>query len=76
MIVDQWGIQHSWVLEFMNVLEGWLQDWGREEDANTLRGEIEGLMGKDEIDEQLDGIQGLLRQHRRSLKYIHPAGRN
>ena len=56
MIVDQWGIQHSWVLEFMNVLEGWLQDWGREEDANTLRGEIEGLMGKDGIDEQLDGI--------------------
>ena len=67
MIVDQWGIQHSWVLEFMNVLEGWLQDWGREEDANTLRGEIGGLMGKYEIDEQLDGIQGLL---------IHPAGRN
>ena len=67
MIVDQWGIQHSWVLEFMNVLEGWLQDWGREEDANTLRGEIEGLMGKDGIDEQLDGIQGLL---------IHPSGRN
>lgn len=60
MIVDQWGIQHSWVLEFMNVLEGWLRDWGREEDANTLRGEIGGLMGKDEIDEQLDGIQGLL----------------
>ena len=26
MIVDQWGIQDSWVLEFMNVLEGWLQD--------------------------------------------------
>lgn len=61
MIVDQWGIQHSWVLEFMNVLEGWLRDWGREEDANTLRGEIRGLMGKDEIDEQLDRIQGLLR---------------
>jgi tetratricopeptide (TPR) repeat protein len=51
MIVDQWGIQHSWVPEFMNVLEGWLRGWGREEDANTLRGEIEELMGKDEIDE-------------------------
>jgi hypothetical protein len=24
MIVHQWGIQHSWVLEFMNVLEDWL----------------------------------------------------
>ena len=51
----------------MNVLEGWLQDWGREEDSNTLLGEIEELIGKDGIDEQLDGIQGLL---------IHPAGRN
>jgi len=60
MILNQWGIQHSWVLEFMNVLECWLRDWGREEDANTLRGEIEELMGKDEIDEQLDGAQGLL----------------
>ena len=60
MIVDQWGIQHSWVPEFMNVLEGWLRGWGREEDANTLRGEIEELMGKDEIDEQLDEVQGLL----------------
>jgi hypothetical protein len=60
MIVDQWGIQHSWVPEFMNVLEGWLRGWGWEEDANTLRGEIEELMGKDDIDEQLDGVQGLL----------------
>ncbi|KAK4148588.1 hypothetical protein C8A00DRAFT_47595 [Chaetomidium leptoderma] len=49
MIVDQWGIQHSWVLEFMNVLEGWLRVWDRKEDANTLRGEIEELLGKDEI---------------------------
>jgi hypothetical protein len=61
MIVDQWGTQHSWVLEFNNVLEGWLRDWGQEEDANTLRGEIEELMGNDGIDEQLD---------------IHSAGRN
>ena len=67
MIVDQLGIQQSWVLEFMNVLEGWLHDRGREEDATELRGEIEGLLGKDEVDEQLDGIQGLL---------VHPAGRN
>jgi hypothetical protein len=29
----------------MNVLEGWLRDWGREEDANTLWREIEELMG-------------------------------
>jgi hypothetical protein len=40
MIVDQWGKQH------------WLRAWGQEEDANTLRGEIEELIGKNEIDEQ------------------------
>ncbi|KAK4068499.1 hypothetical protein Purlil1_13795 [Purpureocillium lilacinum] len=50
MIVDQWGIQHHWVPEFMNVLEGWLRLWDRNADADTLRGEIEELMGKDEID--------------------------
>ncbi len=62
MIVGRWGIQHSWVLEFMNVLQGWLRDWGRDDDANTLWEEIEGLMRKDEIYEQLDGMQGLLCQ--------------
>ncbi|KAK7928732.1 tc5 transposase DNA-binding domain-containing protein [Apiospora marii] len=50
MIVDQWGNQHSWVPEFMIVLEGWLRIWGREEDANIARREIEGLIGKDGID--------------------------
>lgn len=50
MIVDEWGDQHSWVPEFKTVLEAWLRVWGREEDANALRGEREELMGK-EIDE-------------------------
>ncbi|CAG8982691.1 hypothetical protein HYALB_00000972 [Hymenoscyphus albidus] len=58
MIVHHWGRQHSWVSEFMNVLEGWLRGWGQEDAANTLRGEIEELMGKDEIDEQRDRVQG------------------
>ncbi|KAL9083767.1 MAG: hypothetical protein Q9165_008377 [Trypethelium subeluteriae] len=58
MIVDQWGIQHPWVPEFMNVLEGWLRGWGRQEEANILQEEIEDLMGRDEIDEQLEGVQG------------------
>ncbi|CZS92382.1 uncharacterized protein RAG0_02805 [Rhynchosporium agropyri] len=51
LIVDQWGMHHSWVLEFKNVLEGWLRWYGREEDANKLREEIEFLIGKDDIDE-------------------------
>jgi hypothetical protein len=48
MIADQWGTQHSWVLEFKNVLEGWLRDRDREEDANILRREVEELTGDDE----------------------------
>lgn len=60
IIVGQWGIQHSWVPEFMYVLEGWLRGRGRKEDANTLRREIEELIGKDESDDRLEGVQGLL----------------
>ncbi|KAM0714513.1 hypothetical protein Q7P37_009808 [Cladosporium fusiforme] len=45
MIADEWGQQHPWVLEFMNDLEGWLRGWGRKEDADALRGEIDHLMG-------------------------------
>jgi hypothetical protein len=52
MIAGEWGVEHPWVTEFMNVLEGWLRGWGCEEEANTLRAEINVLMGKDEIDEQ------------------------
>ena len=44
MIVDQRGIQHPWVLEFMTVLEGWLRSWGQEDDANTIRREIGQLI--------------------------------
>lgn len=43
------GLQHSWVPEFMNVLEGWLRIWGREDDADKIRKEIEQLMGEDDI---------------------------
>lgn len=50
MIVDQWGMHHSWVFEFKNVLEGWLRGWGRVADADILLGEIEKLVGEDEID--------------------------
>ncbi|KFY63875.1 hypothetical protein V496_03613 [Pseudogymnoascus sp. VKM F-4515 (FW-2607)] len=50
MIVDQWGMHHSWVPEFKNVLEGWLRGWGRVADADILLGEIEKLVGEDEID--------------------------
>ncbi|PVH81966.1 hypothetical protein DL98DRAFT_514339 [Cadophora sp. DSE1049] len=55
MVVGEWGWKHSWAPEFMLVLEGWLRGWGREEDANVVRAEIDALMGRDEIDEELLG---------------------
>jgi len=51
IIVNHWGQGHPWVFEFMNVLEGWLRHWNREEDAEALRREIEGFVGHDVIDE-------------------------
>jgi hypothetical protein len=51
MVVDQWGKQHSWVFEFKNVLHSWLQSWSREQDANTLWGEIEEFMRENKISE-------------------------
>lgn len=35
----------------MNVLQSWLRDWGRQEDANELREEIEVLRRNDVINE-------------------------
>lgn len=52
MIVGAWGVEHPWVTEFMNVLEGWLRGWGRDVDASIVQAEINDLMGKDEIDDQ------------------------
>ncbi|KIV98341.1 uncharacterized protein PV09_09816 [Verruconis gallopava] len=50
------GEQHSWVLEFKNVLEGWLRQAGRREEANILRRELQELTGEDEIDKRLDRV--------------------
>ena len=41
IIVDLWEIHHPWVLEFKQVLEGWLRGWGREKDADRLRKDME-----------------------------------
>ncbi|KFY46959.1 hypothetical protein V494_00252 [Pseudogymnoascus sp. VKM F-4513 (FW-928)] len=51
MIIGKWGIHHSWVSEFKNVLEGWLRNWGRVADADILRQEIDELVGKDSVDD-------------------------
>jgi hypothetical protein len=44
MIELQWGTQHSWILEFKNVLEGWLRERGKVGAANVLREEIRNSM--------------------------------
>jgi hypothetical protein len=51
----------------MNILEGWLRHWNREEDAQALRGEIEDFVEHDVIDESFDGIQGLPAIRQRSI---------
>ena len=52
MIVSEWGFNHSWALEFMLVLRGWLRGWAGEEDANVVRAEIDGLMGRTRLMEK------------------------
>jgi hypothetical protein len=39
----------------MIILETWLRGWGREDEAERLREEIDEVIGRDEIDEELDG---------------------
>lgn len=48
MIEQHYGKQHSWVIEFKNVLESWLRMWGREQDADNLQNEISILMTDDQ----------------------------
>jgi len=57
MIVDQWGVTDPGVIENTVVLERWLRSWGREEEANNLKADIEEFIGKDEIDGQSAGEQ-------------------
>lgn len=54
IIVDQWGPQHPWVVEFMNVLEGWRRVWGREQEADEVQRKIRELLEKGGTVEELD----------------------
>ncbi|CZR63042.1 uncharacterized protein PAC_12939 [Phialocephala subalpina] len=55
MMVDGWGRSDPSALYNMIKLEGWLRNWGREEEANELKIEIDKVIGKDESNEELDG---------------------
>jgi hypothetical protein len=50
--MNEWGMNHSNVIEYMVLLEGWLRDWGREEEADKVKAEAEAAIGQDEVDKE------------------------
>ena len=55
LAISLWGRTDPYVLGLMIELEGWLREWGREDEADRLKAEIDEVVGRDEIDEELDG---------------------
>jgi hypothetical protein len=55
LAISIWGRTDPYVLDVMIILETWLRGWGREDEAERLREEIDEVIGRDEIDEELDG---------------------
>ncbi|KAH6722305.1 hypothetical protein BKA61DRAFT_172799 [Leptodontidium sp. MPI-SDFR-AT-0119] len=47
------GMKDSWAIDIMVLLEGWLREWGREEEAEELKVQRESLLKFDEMDEEL-----------------------
>lgn len=47
---------HPWMVKAQRKLELWLRNWGREYEAEELKKEIDAFIGRDEIDEELDGV--------------------
>jgi hypothetical protein len=52
---EVWGMADPVAIELTLVLMGWLREWEREEEADQLQAEITELIGRDDIDEELDG---------------------
>jgi hypothetical protein len=55
LAISAWGRADPYVHGIMANLERWLRKWGREDEADKLREEIDEVIGRDEIDEELDG---------------------
>jgi hypothetical protein len=51
IVADECGAADAWAINLMLVLEEWLEEWGREEEAGKLKAEIDEAIGRDEIDE-------------------------
>jgi hypothetical protein len=52
---EELGMADPQTIEHMVILLGWLREWGREEEADQLQAEITEAVGRDDIDEELDG---------------------
>jgi len=50
LLVDEWGKTGPLAIRYMNTLEGWLREWGRENDADDLKVAIDYVIGLDETD--------------------------
>ncbi|PVH74616.1 hypothetical protein DL98DRAFT_604071 [Cadophora sp. DSE1049] len=50
LVEQQWGMKHPWRLRWVVVLEEWLREWSRFEEANELRLKIDSIIGLDETD--------------------------
>ncbi|CZR65656.1 uncharacterized protein PAC_15556 [Phialocephala subalpina] len=53
--VDKWGVTDPGAIDLMLRLEGWLRGWGREVEGDELKAKVEEAIGRDEIDQELDG---------------------
>ena len=56
LTVSEEGERDLNVVPNLTMLEEWLREWGREEEADKLKEELEGLIGTDDIDETFEAI--------------------
>jgi len=56
LTVSEEGERDLNVVPNLTMLEEWMREWGREEEADKLKKELEGLIGKDDIDEAFEAI--------------------
>jgi hypothetical protein len=52
--VDEWSIADPLAIDALLLLEDWLREWGRMDEADRVRAEIDVAIGRDEIDEEFD----------------------
>ena len=56
LTVSTEGERDLHIVPNLTMLEGWLREWGREEEADKLKEELDELIGRDDIDDAFDAI--------------------